>query len=75
MNQLDTNFVIYCYNRYCRTLQFDTSLGDVDCNSRSLGCEKVKTSVVTKVLTNWMEFGLLLRLFRLMNLIILFYFV
>ena len=70
---------------YCYTLHFDTSTflkgtsqSDLDLDSRSQGCKKANTSVaiISQSFSSiWMEFGIVLRLVGVVNLIlILFYF-
>ena len=72
---LRINFIQTWYDgRYYCTVQFDTSLFDLDFDSRSQENEKAKTSapVISQSFQSvWMEFGLLLRLVRVMNLILL----
>ena len=66
----------WLYNIYYCTLHLDTSLIDLDFDSRSNGCEKANTSmpIISQSFQSiWMEFsiGLLLRLVDVMNLILI----
>ena len=61
------------YDRYYCTVHFDISLVDLDLVSRSQECEKATTSA--RIISEsfqliWMVFGILLRLFSVMNIIL-----